>query len=408
MVRKIAVITNGAFPVPAVRGGAMETLVEELAQQNERFAEAEFTIISVYDEQALQASRSYQRTRFVFLKPDPFLAGMDHVIHFMADNVLHRKDHLAFKTALQRSGYVRAVARHLAASDYDAVVFENQMAQLWSLKYRDNEKRYAGRCYFHIHNHPARYAHAEKLAAEMNKIICVSSFIGRTFAEKTGIPYTDAHFAVLPNGVDTAVFSRASLEESEVIELRRRFARDDQKLIIFTGRMMPGKGIMELLHAFSRMQYQDAVLVVVGSFNFNDQSANPFQKEIQEAAGQCAKKIVFTGYIPHDQLPAYYAMADFAVLPSTIEEAAGLTIMEAIIMRLPVITTTMGGISEYADDTCAVLLENDSRLTDHLAEQMDRFCRDDALRQQLSKGAEMRSKGWDLATFYHSFLKIVG
>ena len=70
-------------------------------------------------------------------------------------------------------------------------------------------------------------------------------------------------------------------------------------------------------------------------------------------------KVIFTGYIPHEELPKYYALADLVVLPSTCEEAAGLTVIEAMMMQRPVITTTMGGIPEYTNPECAVLLEND-------------------------------------------------
>ena len=408
MVKKIAIITNGAFPVPAVKGGAMETLVEEIVQENERFQDAELTVVSVADSDAEEASRQYHHSAFVFLKASPFLTSLDYGIHYLAENVFHAKNHLAFKTTLQRCGYILSVGKHISKQNYDVLVFENQMAQLWSLKIDGNLHKYKGKYYFHLHNHPARYAHAESMVRNCNSIICVSEFIGRAFASHVGMNYGPEKFSVLKNAIDTDLFCPAHLNKTEIESLRNKYVKKNQELILFTGRMMPGKGVIELIRAFIRMKNQNAVLVVVGSFNFNDHSANPFENQIKIEAAPARDRIVFTGYIDHQQLPGYYAMADFAVLPSTIEEAAGLTVIEAISMHLPLITTTMGGIPEYADDSCALMINNDSQLIDHLAEAMDEMSQNDELRMRLKDGAVKKSGKWTLENYYNKFMKIIG
>ena len=74
------------------------------------------------------------------------------------------------------------------------------------IKYENNEIKYKNKYYFHLHNHPERYAHCEKLAAKSAKIIGVSEFISKAFAKKIGIPFTNDKFAILHNYIDSNIF----------------------------------------------------------------------------------------------------------------------------------------------------------------------------------------------------------
>lgn len=112
--QRIAFVTTGAFPVPAVRGGAAEALVEELLKENEIEQNAEFTVISIADEEAEKAGKeNYPHTSFAFIRPDGFWIGLDKVVHFFAYQVFHSSRHLAYKTMFQRLNYIRKVSVYL-------------------------------------------------------------------------------------------------------------------------------------------------------------------------------------------------------------------------------------------------------------------------------------------------------
>ena len=95
------------------------------------------------------------------------------------------------------------------------------------------------------------------------------------------------------------------------------------------------------------------------------------------------------------------------VLPSTCEDAANLAAIETIMMNRPLITTTMGGIPEYADPSCAILIDNDEHLEHWLIQAMKELLSDRKKRTQMSKNAERISAGWTLKKYYDSFLKIM-
>lgn len=52
--------SNGAFPVPAVKGGAVATLVEHLVKEGNKDNDNKLTIFSYYDKNAFNISKNIQ------------------------------------------------------------------------------------------------------------------------------------------------------------------------------------------------------------------------------------------------------------------------------------------------------------------------------------------------------------
>jgi len=405
--KKIAIITNGAFPVPAVRGGAVEALVEMILGQNEKYREAEITVFSIYDELALKAGTKYPSIHFEFVRPEKAGVSADRFLHYIAADLLKRNDHLAFKTIFQRLSFLYQTAVKINETHYDRLIFENQMASLWILKYKDNQKKYAGKYYFHLHNHPAKYAGAEELVKESRRIICVSSFIGHAFAKNIGDAY-DGRYAVLTNVVDENLFDPESVTEDQKQSVIDKLQVGNRKVILFLGRLMEGKGVRELLQAYQKIADDSNVLVVVGSFNFNDSTHSPYEDELNRLINEIGREhIIFTGYVNHDEVPAYYQIADVVCMPSTCEDAAPLAVIECLRMQKPLITTTMGGIPEYADSSCAVMLENDEHLVEHIAESLTDLLNNPEKCALMSENAGRVSQSRTLSSYYHNLLEIL-
>jgi len=57
-MKKIAIVTNGILPLPAVKGGGAETLVQQLLDENEKQQKYKFIVYSVLDKQAVQAQKN--------------------------------------------------------------------------------------------------------------------------------------------------------------------------------------------------------------------------------------------------------------------------------------------------------------------------------------------------------------
>ena len=141
----------------------------------------------------------------------------------------------------------------------------------------------------------------------------------------------------------------------------------------------------------------NAKLVVAGAFFFNSNIVSPFEQKLRDLASNPVVKdrIIFTGFVNYEDMPAIYAMADVCVLPSIWNDPAPLAVIESLVSGKPLITTRSGGIPEYADGQSAIILERDGKLQKQLvramielAENIEDFksiMDNNSLRTQLSK-----------------------
>ena len=69
-MKKICLIIPRGLPVPALKGGAIETLMNMLADENEKWKKINLTIVSTYDKEAKKSSKNYKNTNFIYIKRD--------------------------------------------------------------------------------------------------------------------------------------------------------------------------------------------------------------------------------------------------------------------------------------------------------------------------------------------------
>ena len=124
---------------------------------------------------------------------------------------------------------------------------------------------------------------------------------------------------------------------------------------------------------------------------------SPFEQKLRDLASNPVVKdrIIFTGFVNYEDMPAIYAMADICVLPSIWDDPAPLAVIESLVSGKPLITTRSGGIPEYADEQSAIILERDEKLQERLVKAMTEITKNieyfkstmnnDLLRTQLSK-----------------------
>jgi len=118
---KIAVVTPGILPVPPLKGGAVETLVETLISENEKHADFDIDLFSVYADGIEACAEPYRRTRFHFIKISPAGNLLIRICNKMLITLhIDRRLDLYMKK-LRR--YVRG--RKIDRNHYDAIIVEN-------------------------------------------------------------------------------------------------------------------------------------------------------------------------------------------------------------------------------------------------------------------------------------------
>ena len=170
--------------------------------------------------------------------------------------------------------------------------------------------------------------------------------------------------------VDTARLYR-QLQQQNVSALKRSFGIEGKKVILSVSYLQKRKGIQYLIETFLQLNYEDIVLLIVGD--------GEYKWELLKLVPENRTDIVFIG---HDENTAkFYAIADIFVMPS-FSDPWGLTINEAMIAGLPVITTTNVGAQELIQGNGFVIPPRDSQ---SLKIALEKLLSDDQLRHKLGK-----------------------
>lgn len=151
--------------------------------------------------------------------------------------------------------------------------------------------------------------------------------------------------SVVPAGIDCEKFKPN--ERNEQIAKELGISKDSIR-ILFVGRLVPEKGIFNLLKAFSSLQKKVAnvELLIVGSGSTNMQ----VQIRLLIANLKIGDKIKFLGNIKYSLMPEIHNLADVFCLPSvptkTWAEQFGYSIVEAMACGKSVVSTLSGSIPE--------------------------------------------------------------
>jgi glycosyltransferase involved in cell wall biosynthesis len=179
-----------------------------------------------------------------------------------------------------------------------------------------------------------------RLVGDADAFVAMSAALRDEFLA-AGIP--PERIAHIPHGVDTRRFSPA--QPGARGALRGRFGVPAQALVIaYTGRLLRGKGLEDLLEAFARLlpQRAEAVLLVVGSGEGQSLSVEDALRR-RAAQPDLAGRVVFTGRI--EDVEQALQAADVFVFPSVFE-ALGLSLVEAAACGLPAVGARTGGIPD--------------------------------------------------------------
>ncbi len=191
-----------------------------------------------------------------------------------------------------------------------------------------------------IHDETQRYINDTEwmLTYESTEVIVNSNYMKSELQRLFGLPYEKIN--VVPNGITQTNF--AGYERD--YEFRRQFAADNEKIILFTGRLVYEKGIQNLIAAMPKILqgYNDAKLVVAGRGGMIDE----LRAQVNYLG--ISNKVYFTGYLDHKSICKMYKCADVSVFPSTYEPF-GIVALESMLAGVPTVVSDVGGLNEIVD-----------------------------------------------------------
>ena len=191
-----------------------------------------------------------------------------------------------------------------------------------------------------IHDDTQRYINDTEwlLTYEATEVIVNSNYMKGHVQGLFGLPFDK--ISVIPNGINLNNFTGIDRD----YDFRRRFAMDNEKIILYVGRLVYEKGVQHLISAMPKIleNYHDSKLVIAGKGGMIDEL-----KSQVESMG-LSNKVYFTGYLNQKEVQKMYKCADVAVFPSTYEPF-GIVALEAMLAGIPTVVSDIGGLNEIVE-----------------------------------------------------------
>lgn len=181
---------------------------------------------------------------------------------------------------------------------------------------------------------------------------------------------------VVRHGIDHSKFYQHPIEDGEIVDIKPFAIK--RPYIIYPSRISSAsKKHIELIHAFGVFKEKTKLphrLVLAGQ-------GDAFAEEVHKVAfdSKFASDIFITGFFPREGLAQLYSGAEACVFPS-VQEGAGLPLIEAMASGIPVACSNAGALPETAGGN-AVLFDSDS--IEEIAAAIEKVCVESESRKNL-------------------------
>lgn len=209
-------------------------------------------------------------------------------------------------------------------------------------------------------------------------VITVSNFTQHRIEGGYQIP--EEKINVVYNGVNTEEFGRYG--KLKIL--------DGKKVVLFLGRITLHKGPDYFLKTAQKVleKRNDVIFVVSGT-------GDMYHTIIEDACKMgIADKVLFTGFLRDEELRKIYKIADLYIMPS-VAEPFGITTLEALSSKTPVLISKQSGVSEVISSCLKV----DFWDVDEMANQVIAVLDNEAVQKELTEKSyrEAQNLTWDLA-----------
>ena len=387
-MRRIAIILPGdKLPLPSVKGGAVESLVQCLLDYNEKYHTYNFVVFSVYNEEAALKSRSYKHTDFKYINTDSLNYKLKQVFRWIYNRFF----------PYIGNQFINSVMNGMD-TDYDYVLIENAPWFVIPLKRKMNMSMVQ-----HLHNNYLGITSSfnQQIIDNSDFVLAVSKFIKNEILSHLNC--TPELISVLYNGISLERFGKSECLWS----LREQLGiSHDDFVFVFSGRLVPEKGIKELLLAIKQIQHLNFKLLIIGSSFFSSDRKTSFIEELQNLSSELPN-VIFTGYIPYQKIQDYYHLANVAIVPSIGDEACPLSCIEFMASSLPLIVTDSGGMVELVDEDCAIIIKRNENIITQLKDAMINLLNNKRKCQLMGEAARKRSTLFSDLVYSKKFMDLI-
>ncbi len=386
MLKIMFVMYSNAMPVPAKKGGAIETLMTMLLKQNEKYGYFKFIFVSPDSVDGIQEWR-YSKCYTCSTKINNFPEEMPHPENAEETKLLEAYPY-DYKASL--------IAKYEKA---DYIIMEGCASRISNYFEKVSSKK---RRAIHLHSCSERVGIYKEA---FGITIAPSDFSAREWNK--GDTENIRRTYVLRNAIEVEKFV-GPVNEKECLEIRKKLGlREEDFVVLFVGRLIPEKGVKELISAVLGIADKNVKLLLIGSDSFANGNQTPYAKEIQRMSDENSERIIYLGYIPNADLPIYYRSADMQAVPSMWEEAVGLVALEGMCSKLPLLLTNSGGMTEFVPNGAGLVICRDENIIEKMSEGILWMKNNPEIRTAMAQQAFTEVQKYSSENYYISFCKMM-
>ncbi len=186
-------------------------------------------------------------------------------------------------------------------------------------------------------------------------------------------------------------------------EIKRDFSLSKEKplRLLFVARLITSKGLIETVHAVSRLYQADfnIVLDILGDGEIRREAERLIKHWQTENAFH------FHGHVSEETVQEFYQKSDLLVFPTYHHEGFPMVIFNAMANGLPVITTKIRAAADYLNDPENCLWV-EKQNPGQLAEKIDILYKRQDLREQMSKNNSKLAQEFSAEKITPEYLEI--
>lgn len=347
---KVLIVGTRFAPIPAVKGGAIEGLIDEYLKSELRDKNIEFTVYSGFSSTVSdEITKKYEKTTFRYINTKSIEYKILRVFLGTIRKVIKNKIGDEFGYSV-----INDLKNKNELNKFDKIVILNNINNV-----RMISKKIVGEHILYLHNDYLNQntPNCSAIIDSLDKVWCVSNFIKNQVdsIEKNNKSIT------IYNGTVMDKFT-SEVKQKNIKELRKKYMiKDEDFIILYTGRIMKEKGVLELVKAFNifRKKHNNCKLLILG-----DCKDSTYRKKLNIETYEYKEDIIFMGRVEHDIINNFYTFANVQVVPSICNEAFGLTVIEGMSAGVPMIVSNTGGIPEIVENNCALIVERENIVND--------------------------------------------
>ena len=387
---KIAILTCGILPIPAVLGGAVENMIDFYLEYNDQKKLHDITVYSPWDAKIkMHPALSSDVNHYIYIDVTSLKARIARRLYGLFHHNEYYNHYIEY--------YFEKIYAHLKKQEYDIIILENCPGHAYKLSQRGFQN-----VILHLNNDllnsESRYH--DDIFNGLVKILTCSNFI----KERVSTIQQNSKIQTLYNAIDVTNFITKG--KPSVVREDLGLTNEDF-VIVYSGRINKDKGVSELIDALLKLKDTPDIklMIIGGAFYGNAKDEDDFIRSLKGKAEKIEEKIVFTGFVPYQNIPDYLHLADIAALPSMWEEPFGLTIVEALASGLPLITTQSGGIPEICQGVATIVDRDD--IVNNLASAIHDLYDNQEKCKRMSKVSIERAKLFDKVKYAENFFAAI-